>query len=137
MRIPVRPDGPRLVWTILGLSAAGLLLLGGLFLGTQVITGQLNMADITHRLPKPMARMFVEDPDQAMVLGCDGLDETDPDAITRFAAERDLDVEFVGDGADRGRLVRVDWLFWHDRLIAFGADAAVPAPDTGGTACPG
>lgn len=114
----------------------GVLVLGGLFLGSQIVTGALNMADVLHRLPKPVAAAFVDDPDVAMAFDCDNLDETDPDALERYAAGRGLSVVFVPAGRPQP-VVEVHWIYWRDRLVAYGADADIPATDNGGTACAG
>ena len=132
----IRPDGERLLATVLGTVLLGVVVLGLLFTALQIVTGQLNTADILHRLPKPVAAMFVDDPDQTMTLDCDDLDETDPDAVARYAAEQGLSVEYVPPGDVPARLAGVEWAFWRERLVAY-ADAEQPPPREGGTSCPG
>lgn len=132
----IRPDGEHLLISVLGTVGLGLLVVVALFAAMQIVTGQLNVADILHRLPKPIAASFVDDPDEAMRLGCDGLDETDPAAVARYAGEHGLEVEYVPSGAVPQRLAAVDWIFWRERLVAYAEGEAPPAPGPG-TACPG
>jgi hypothetical protein len=100
--------------------------------GLQVLTGQLNMADVLHRVPKPLAALVVGDPDEAMRLDCDGVDETDRDAVARYAAEHGLDLEHVPAGGVPARLAAVDWIYWRDRLVA-DADGEAPPARPGGS----
>lgn len=132
----IRPDGTALLTTVLVALPAAVLVLGGLFLGLQVVTGQLNMADVLHRVPKPLAALVVENPDEAMRLDCDDLDETEPAEVARYAAEHGLDLEFAPADEAPARLAAVEWIYWRDRLVAF-ADGTAEPPALPGGACPG
>lgn len=134
--VRIRPDGERLVATVVGMVLLGVVVLGMLFTAMQIVTGQLNTADILHRLPKPVAAVFVEDPDEAMMLDCDDLDETDPAAVERYAGEHGLAVEYVPAGEEPASLAGVEWVYWRDRLVAYADGVAPPAPG-GGSSCPG
>lgn len=79
---------------------------------------------------------FVDDPDEAMRLDCDGVDETDPAAVARYAAEHGLTVAYVPDGAVPRRLAGAEWLHWRERLVAY-AEGEPLRPAGGRTACPG
>lgn len=132
----IRPDGTDLVGTVVVTMVLGVVVLTALFAALQIVTGELNMADVLHHLPRPVAAVFVDDADDAMTLDCDGLDETDPDAVTRYAADRGLEVEHVPAGAAPVRLAGVEFVFWRDRLIAY-AEGEPPPPVDAGTVCPG
>lgn len=131
-----RPDPERLAATAAVTVVAGLLLLAALFTGSQIASGQLNMADVLRRLPKPVAAVVVDDPDEARPLDCDGLDETDPDQLERYAAQHGLDLEYEPAGETPQHLAAVEWIYWRDRLVAYAEGAPAPEHRPGGS-CPG
>lgn len=126
----------RVIRTAATTTVAGVLVLGLFVTALQIVSGRLVMADVIHRLPKPVAVLFVEDPDASVPLDCDGLDERDLVAVERYAGERGLEVVYDPPDVRPTEVAAVTWVHWRDRLVVEAGEG----PDLdrpGHSGCPG